>query len=245
MGRSFQLFGSVFEDMQASGAVPAWQSVCRSRAWLVCSLCCGRARTRRAAAQCGHRSGILYLMHDTRRMKRVEAPNHIRFLTFSCYRRLPLFTNDRIKAAFRDHLERTRDDLGFHLHAWVMMPEHLHLLIWPDVDRADVSRICWQLKRPFAKEVIARWRELRAPILERLLTADGTHRFWQHGGGFDRNIYSQEVLQVKLDYIHCNPVERGLASNPIDYPWSSARWYSGICEGQISMNLFQKPDSNQ
>jgi len=76
-----------------------------------------------------------------KRLKRIEHPNHIRFLTFSCYQRLPLFGNDAIKDAFVVHLDSSRARAGFRIHAWVVMPEHVHLLIWPNLPEYPVSRI--------------------------------------------------------------------------------------------------------
>lgn len=62
--------------------------------------------------------------------RRHEIPGHARFLTFSCFRRLPLFTDEDAKDEFADQLHRTRARLGFALHAWVIMPEHIHLPCW-------------------------------------------------------------------------------------------------------------------
>jgi putative transposase len=180
-------------------------------------------------------------MPTQRIRKRIDAPNHIRFITFSCYRRLPLFQNDLIKDAFRDHLNETRYKLGFHLHAWVIMPEHIHLLVWPDLDRGDITKINWHLKRPFAKRVINRWKELDASILNQITTPAGSHRFWQQGGGYDRNIFSNEELQEKINYIHTNPVARGLVKHPAEYPWSSMNWYEGDRDHTIQIDPIRKP----
>ncbi|MBM91750.1 MAG: hypothetical protein CMJ35_09090 [Phycisphaerae bacterium] len=180
-------------------------------------------------------------MSTHRKLKRIESPNHIRFITFSCYRRLPFFQNDLIKDAFRDHLIHTRAKLGFHLHAWVIMPEHVHMLLWPNLERADVTTINWHLKRTFAKHVIERWQELDAPILQDITTPSGTNRFWQHGGGHDRNIFTEYELQQKIDYIHMNPVVRGLVARPIDYKWSSMNWYAGHRENTIPIDPIRKP----
>ena len=53
-------------------------------------------------------------------------------------------------------------------------------------------------------------------------------RFWQPGGGYDRNVVQFTTLQKMIDYIHMNPVRRGLVERPEDWHWSSARWYAGI-----------------
>ncbi len=174
-------------------------------------------------------------------MKRIEQENHARFLTFSCYNRLPLFTNDTIKDLFIDHLESTQERTNFHLLAWVIMPEHIHLLLWPKLPEFPVSKITWHLKRSFAKQVINRWRDLDAEILNQLTTPTGQTRFWQHGGGYDRNIHSPEELNEKINYIHTNPVRRGLVNNPTDWAWSSARWYAGIKDNSIPIDEPRKP----
>ena len=59
---------------------------------------------------------------------------------------------------------------------------------------------------------------------------DGTteYRFWQAGGGYDRNVVEQDTLRTMIDYIHSNPVRRGLVDRPEDWTWSSARWYAGL-----------------
>lgn len=53
-------------------------------------------------------------------------------------------------------------------------------------------------------------------------------RFWQAGGGYDRNVGDESTLRTMIDYIHQNPVRRGLVDRPEDWIWSSARWYAGL-----------------
>ena len=174
-------------------------------------------------------------------MKRVEQEDHARYLTFSCYRRLPLFGNDRIKDAFVEQLQLARGKAEFHLLAWVVMPEHVHLLIWPKLPEYPVSKVSWIIKRRFAQHVIKRWRELDASILIELEARDGQTRFWQRGGGYDRNIHSQEELNEKIQYIHENPVRRGLVERAEDWAWSSARWYDGQREGVLKIDELRRP----
>jgi putative transposase len=61
-------------------------------------------------------------------------------------------------------------------------------------------------------------------------------RFWQPGGGYDRNITSTEALRAMIDYIHANPVRRGLVARPEDWEWSSARWYAGLRPVKLEMD---------
>ena len=52
-------------------------------------------------------------------------------------------------------------------------------------------------------------------------------RFWQEGPGFDRNLFGPEAITASMDYIHLNPVKRGLCEKATDWKWSSARFYLG------------------
>ncbi len=159
-------------------------------------------------------------------LKRRETPNHSRYLTFSCYKRRPFFDSDQLKREFTTEIARARKRHSFKLFAWVIMPEHVHLLIKTDVACAPVPAILRSLKAEFAKRTLAEWRRAstRPDPWASPKKCDCVH-FWQRGGGYDRNIFSCDELIEKTRYIHANPVRRGLATYPTDWPWSSARWY--------------------
>jgi len=161
----------------------------------------------------------------SKKLKRIEVAEHARFLTCSCYRRLPLFQNDQIKQVFADQLVLARDRLGFELFGWVLMPEHFHLLVRTGDPNLSIGKVLFALKKPLAERVLKRWAELEAPVLDRLLDSQSKPHFWQPGGGYDRNIVSQSEFEEKLNYIHANPVRRGLVACPEAWVWSSARWY--------------------
>jgi putative transposase len=74
------------------------------------------------------------------------------------------------------------------------------------------------------------WRRTRRNWLERITVKRGErreHRFWQAGGGFDRNVVELHAVLAMIEYIHANPVRRGLVSRPEDWKWSSAGWHEG------------------
>ncbi len=179
-------------------------------------------------------------MSERRHRQRYEIPGHARSLTFSCHHRLPLFTNDAIKDAFVDRLATTMDQHNFRLSAWVVMPEHVHLLLLPDHTCADVPTILKSMKTGFAKSVLARWRYMTPPppILDRL-THNGHTRFWLKGGGYDRNIFSQHELFEKIHYIHHNPVRRGLVDRPEQWRWSSLWWTLNEPEHPLATDLLK------
>ena len=151
---------------------------------------------------------------ERKKLRRLEVPGTARLLTFSCYRRLPLFGNDRIKDRFVEHLCRATHSADANVFAWVVMPEHVHLVLL--LEGRTVESFLRSLKSPFASEVLARWRQLRAPILDAV-----GNTFWQRGGGYDRNVFGDELLE-KIRYCHANPVDRRLCGTSIDWRWSSA-----------------------
>lgn len=176
------------------------------------------------------------MLPHRKQLRHFEISNQPRFLTFSCSQRLPLFQSDRIKDAFVARVAAARQQQGFRLLGWVIMPEHVHLIVVPRLPEAPIPKVFSALKRRFAEQVIRRWRELDAPILARLGVADGSTQFWQSGGGYDRNLRDEAQVREKLDYMHMNPVKRGLVADPLDWRWSSARWHAGIREEDLELD---------
>jgi len=167
-------------------------------------------------------------------MKRRET-RCARYLTFSCHQRLALLGRREWRDVFAHGLAAARERCGFKLVAWVVMPEHVHLILVPGLE-VPVPRILCAIKQPIAQRAIKRWRETDAPILDKITVQDGRCRFWQAGGGFDRNVRGTKELGREIVYIHNNPVRRGLVEHPTDWAWSSARWYAGQREGQVPVD---------
>jgi putative transposase len=95
------------------------------------------------------------------------------------------------------------------------------------------------LKEPVARKAIKYLKANAADWLGRITVREGNRlrrRFWQPGGGYDRNITNSATLRFAIDYIHANPVRRGLVAKPEDWEWSSARWYAGIRPVKIVMD---------
>lgn len=168
-----------------------------------------------------------------KRLRRREIPGGVRFITFSCHRRLPLLGHAAIRDLFARELAAARPAHGFELFAWVVMPEHVHLLMRPP-SGLPLGAALRSLKTAVAKQAVGRWRDLRAPILEEIRTGRGEARFWQKGGGFDRNVRDEAEFCREVRYTHRNPVERGLAARPEDWAWSSVRWWMGRREGEVA-----------
>lgn len=166
-----------------------------------------------------------------KRLTRYECPGHARSLAFSTYRRLPLLEEAAHAEIVLDAIGRACGKQGWSVLAYVVMPEHVHLLVLPAhgprASPPSISRLLWAIKRPNSFRVKQRLDEVNAPLLDELTIRErpGTtvFRFWQEGGGYDRNITSLETLRHTIEYIHANPVRRGLVRRPEDYRWSSAR----------------------
>jgi putative transposase len=168
-----------------------------------------------------------------KKMKRREEPGGLRSLTFSCERRLPLMGHPRIRDVFVGSLDMARREFGLAVIAWVVMPEHVHLLARPR-EGTTMAEALKSLKLSVSEQVIARWRELDASVLKEIEQEDGTPRFWQAGGGFDRNVRDSAEMSRTIRYIHRNPLKRGLVQKPEDWAWSSLRWWMGEREGQLA-----------
>jgi putative transposase len=174
-----------------------------------------------------------------KRRRRYDEPGHARELTFSCYRQYPFLARERTREWFRAALEAARPRFGFQVWAYVLMPEHVHLLVYPGAEAGDVSRFLQAVKEPVARQAVAYLEENAPEWLPRITVREGLRvrrRFWQPGGGYDRNVVGPSALRSMIDYIHANSVRRGLAAQAEEWEWSSARWYAGVRPVKIEMD---------
>ncbi len=169
-----------------------------------------------------------------------NTPGHAHFLTFSCQGRLPLLSRDRSCQWVIDALQEARAKLDFAVWAYVIMPEHVHLLIRPRGERYRMQHILAALKRPVsvrAKAYLVGTQNTK--WLERLMVREGNRqmfRFWLAGGGYDKNLWNERPILEIIDYLHNNPVRRGLVTRPEEWYWSSARFWAGDYSGPITMD---------
>jgi REP-associated tyrosine transposase len=157
----------------------------------------------------------------------------LQFITASTYRRVPLFASPRFCREFARVLDPLRSEFNFRLLGGVLMPEHFHLLIWPQPADAT-SRIVQQLKQRTAASILRTLRENSrqawcARTLARLRLPRSVHDPSEFRLGQRRfypfAIYSEKNRLEKLNYVHANPVKRGLVRSPDQWPWSSFRYY--------------------
>jgi putative transposase len=149
-------------------------------------------------------------------LKRFQKAEALHFITFSCFHRLPFLDAPGAKDTVEAVLELTRARHEARIYAYVLMPEHVHLLINepPSILLAQFLKVLKQMTS----------RKLR-----------GRHeRFWQERY-FDGNIRGEAARSEVIRYIHRNPVKRGLVATPGDYWWSSFNHYATGVRGVVEI----------
>src|ERR1700733_2446206 len=139
---------------------------------------------------------------------RYQAQRCLHFITFSCYQRMPLLDSLVAKDTFEAELDRVRTWYGCYITGYVVMPEHVHLLL-SEPERSKLSVVIQMLKQ----------------ITSQKLRAKHLPRFWQVRY-YDFPVWTETKRIEKLRYIHRNPVKRGLVEKPEDWKWSSFVHYA-------------------
>jgi putative transposase len=139
------------------------------------------------------------------RLERFQQSGDLHFLTFSCHARLPYLNDPLVCERFEHALETVRKRYVFFVFGYVIMPEHVHLLV-SEPKRTSLAIAIQALKTSVAKQ-----HEQKPFWIPRY---------------YDFNVYSRAKHTEKLRYLHRNPVTRGLVYEPLDWRWSSFRQYA-------------------
>jgi putative transposase len=147
---------------------------------------------------------------------RYQESGQSHFVTFSCYGRRPLLDAPVAKEVFEAALERVRRRFDLCVYGYVVMPEHVHLL----------------LNEPRLGTLADALKSLKQGVSRRLVGAAG--HFWQKRH-YDSNIRDHRQFVETMRYIHRNPVKRGFCTRPEDWAWSSFLHYATGCVGTVSI----------
>jgi putative transposase len=150
----------------------------------------------------------------TRGLVRYQECGDFHFLTFSCFHRRAYLGTAEARNLFEAALERVRQRYLLVVAGYVVMPEHVHLLV-SEPRRATLARAVQALKLSVAR------RSAERP-------------YWQ-ARYYDFNVHSQEKVSEKLRYMHRNPVARGLVEKPEEWAWSSYRHYANGERGTVEI----------
>jgi putative transposase len=157
-------------------------------------------------------------------------PDYLYFVTTSAEKHIHIFKRESIIRIMLDSLHFLRTSKRMVLFVFVIMPNHIHLIgrFSKEHPLSDVMR---DFKRHTARQII---RQLMAEEnteklgLLQSLNQDNRQEYKVWEDGYDaRDVFSQEFLSQKMEYIHFNPCRPkwNLAGTPEEYPWSSARYY--------------------
>jgi putative transposase len=147
-------------------------------------------------------------------LRRFQQSAQSHFVTFTCYHWRQGFDQPAIYDLFVQVLEQMRCRFGLCIYGYVVMPEHVHLLL-NEPERGLLANAIHYLKLSFSKRL-------------------GTGTFWQKRY-YDRNIRNEREFREKLRYIHRNPVKRGLVPEPGEWKWSSFRHYALREKGPVEI----------
>ncbi len=164
------------------------------------------------------------------RPRAYNEPKQAHELTFSCYRKYAFLSKDRTCEWLAAAVHQARRDLGYSLWAYVFMPDHVHLIVYPHHEVYDTSDFLKQIKEEVGRKAVRFLKNDSPEWLERIRVSRGKkteHHFWQPGRGFDRNIEKASTLLKMIDYLHENPVRKGLVADARLWKWSSAGWFAG------------------
>jgi putative transposase len=158
-------------------------------------------------------------------------PAHLYFITTTAVDRVHLFQRDVIKRIITDSLAYMRSQRWFGLYAFVIMPNHVHIIVH-FLEGYTLPNVMRDFKKHTSKQIIRQYHaESNQQTLAFLKQAAGQgpdqgYRVWEEG--YDaRNVFSPDFLRQKVEYLHNNPCQSRwqLAERPEEYPWSSARFY--------------------
>ena len=161
-------------------------------------------------------------------MYQISRTTPVYYLTSVTHNRLPIFKTDKLKEVVCKALDEARKSAGFLIFAYVIMPDHLHLLTDNAKSTSDTLRFTNGIT---AKRVLDYLKEnnfesclekLRIQVRER----EYKHSVFQHHSNVFE-IYGEDKMMEKVNYIHLNPVRAGFVKVPDDYRFSSSRQWHG------------------
>lgn len=153
---------------------------------------------------------------------RINSDCKIHFVTFGVYRHIPVFRCKFCAEEFLSNLRHYCDGEKCKLHGYVIMPDHVHLLVEIELSN-NISNLIRNIKKYFTY-LIQTHLNKKLPVDMNLFHQNNVFQFWERG--FDEvTISSNKMFWVKLNYMHNNPVKAGIVDKAENYLFSSAMDY--------------------
>jgi REP element-mobilizing transposase RayT len=163
------------------------------------------------------------------------APDNAYFVTLTIVEWIDIFTRPAYRHIIVDSLNFCIANKGLQVYSWCLMSNHLHMIVRAS-DGINLSDILRDFKKFTSKKITNSIKEIpesRKDWLLNLFWYAGKndkkikdYKVWQEGNDA-KEIYSNEFLDQKMEYIHNNPVRAEIVTNQLDYLYSSARDYAG------------------
>ena len=168
-------------------------------------------------------------MRDSYRI--IDQGHQPHFLTMSVVGKVPIFTNSGYMNVIVNALKFYQKEHQLKVYAFVIMDNHLHVIVSCQNDLSELMRL---LKSYIAKEMLTFLSHDSRPWILNLLNElkkkhkkSSTYQFWEEGN-HPKLIQGMEMFNQKVEYIHNNPVKRGLVEKPEHWIYSSARHFAGL-----------------
>ena len=165
--------------------------------------------------------------------------DNIYFLTSTIVEFIPVFVDSTICNIIIESLSFYRKNKNMRIYAYVIMDNHFHLI----AQSGSLSNDMRNIKRYTARKIInyfemkeKRWVLNQFSYWKKHHKRESNYQIWQEGF-HPQEISDEEMLIQKTNYIHNNPVKRGLVSKAEDWIYSSARNYKGF-NGVMDIDVF-------
>jgi REP-associated tyrosine transposase len=159
-------------------------------------------------------------------LKHYDHDGRARFVTFCTHKRIPILTNNRFRKIILDSIQYICKTHQLSLLGYVIMPEHVHLVIIPP-EKIKLGPMIGEIKRISSIKIHDIMIETNSKFKDTMITKrDNIMKFtlWQRRC-YDHNCRNDKSVWEMVNYCHNNPVKRGLVSRPEDWRWSSFKDY--------------------
>lgn len=173
------------------------------------------------------------------KLRDIDHDGRARFVTFCTHRRIPILTSNEFRRILVRAMNAARKEHGFKLLAYVIMPEHVHLVLVPRIG-SRLGQIIGEIKSRSSREIHDCLANTNSPLLRQFaVVRNGVEKFacWQRRC-YDHNCRTDASLREKVEYCHNNPVIRGLTPTAEDWRWSSCAWYQGERDVELEIDAW-------
>ncbi len=151
-------------------------------------------------------------------------PGPLRFVTAATHKRIPIFRSKALCKLFFITLQEIRDRFPYELFAYVLLPDHFHLLVRPA--DGNISRLMQKIKSLSARKIVEHLKETQSGKLLSALRKTRPGRREHHYQIYQQSfreliLTNSRLIHQKIEYIHKNPLGKGLAEHIGAYSWSS------------------------